>query len=403
MDFYTYEISKIAEEYDRSYEEQINEIEDDIQGSARKRNIQNAGGALGIAIGAPTIKKVKQRGGLTGRSRLYHGTSRIDADMIRKSGFKTTPAKEGKITSPVIKNLIDAGMIEDKPYDFGYLTPRKKVANIFAASKFPGEVVQIDVPAYEYDNFIKNKNPELMNTKNYKDYRQKYHKALTRLEEKNLLPKKPNFIEKEIVPFFNYKSLNDAVLTDKTIPTKYIKGSNDYQKLTAKEVANYIKDNPKRFAKNLGLAGISGAGVIGGGYLLSKNIKDNSNKQKKLKELRGKQSELIEDADFHYNTSNLPQYKEEYDKLMNDYKIANKEMGANAMKALGGIGAGVGSTVLASRIKNPKLRVAGYGASGLLGSGIYYANAKRNTKKHKENRSLRERHEDLARRITEEM
>ena len=44
------------------------------------------------------------------------------------------------------------------------------------------------------------------------------------------------------------------------IPSKYIKGGVGYQKNSTKEISEFIKANPKRFLKGVGLLGV-GAGM----------------------------------------------------------------------------------------------------------------------------------------------
>lgn len=65
------------------------------------------------------------------------------------------------------------------------------------------------------------------------------------------------------------------------IDSKYIKGSKNYQKNSLKELGEYVKNNPKRFAKGVA-KGTAGVGLVaGGGYLMGKGLKKNKKKKEK--------------------------------------------------------------------------------------------------------------------------
>lgn len=82
-----------------------------------------------------------------------------------------------------------------------------------------------------------------------------------------------------------YKGLGPKgtkVITESLSP-EHIVGSKKYIKNSPKEVLNYIKHNPKRFAKGLGIYGLVGTGATVGG----KAIVDAQREANKLKTLEG--------------------------------------------------------------------------------------------------------------------
>ena len=73
-----------------------------------------------------------------------------------------------------------------------------------------------------------------------------------------------------------YRGLKeDTVVIQGDIPSKYIKGSDDYEKGSIEEFKEYVKRNPKRFGKEAGK--IIGGSILGLGAAVLSNLKKHSN------------------------------------------------------------------------------------------------------------------------------
>jgi hypothetical protein len=67
----------------------------------------------------------------------------------------------------------------------------------------------------------------------------------------------------------------DTKVIEGDIATKYIKGSKDYRRTSAKEFKEFVKANPKRFAKGVGATalgvGIAGASLYGAKKMIDRH------------------------------------------------------------------------------------------------------------------------------------
>ena len=237
----------------------------------RKITDATIGAASGLA-GAAALHKAKPL--VTGRTTLYHGTHADAAKDILRNGLRT-----GK---PGI-----ADMLEDKikAKDYSYMTPYKSQANFYArqaeslrmeAKNNPGrsarensdayihsgkqvgdtnksilgpgngKVLKAHVPLWKTEHF---KNPELRGTKNGREWMNETAKVHPMIWLNG--PNHGNEMYKALdVPAFKH------------LGPEHFKGSPHYKKLGLKEIGQYAKAKPGRFATGvaLGTAGVAGLG-----------------------------------------------------------------------------------------------------------------------------------------------
>ena len=251
---------------------------------SKKRNAERAGGVVAIGAGLHIANKVHKSGEISGRVRLYHGTSKEAKKKIQEEGLKAIHAfDKDNITRQA---GIDPG---NKP--LVYTAKKRRIALGHAIphgmqGKGAG-VVKMSIPYDEYKKMKRSyDNPEMAGAKSAKEYAEK----IKRGETPNLNDKMINEVGADVDKYAKQKwdNLSGAKGTKGTrifeqdIDTKRIKGSKDYVKNSVKEVFKYAKNNPKRFAKGVGKAAIAG-GLIAGGtkLLISKDKKKKNDNTKK--------------------------------------------------------------------------------------------------------------------------
>lgn len=396
------EMKKIANtDNNEMYQDKIDKLTEESISQSKKAIPQVLAGGIAAKKGLDTISKVNARGGLTGRAKIYHGSNWLQSNIVRDKGLiPTNWVLSPRARLPIGQRII-TGMISPDDYTYSYATPSKKKARKYARGR-KKDIIEMNIPFEEYERIKHLKNPELMGANNLKEYLENAEELRKRLpggikSEKNL--------GRTIKDVLNYNLIKDDIIFDNIVLSKYIKGSKDYEKLTSKEIKNYIKNNPKRFKKNLGSAGLGTLGVLSGGYLIGKNYADAVKRNSEIANTKGKQLELIGDAEAFYkaNKKNLGKYKNEYNRLN---RATNKNqqqfMLNNSESILGAYGTSLG-LLSAHKIKNPKLRKAMYGVTGLVGPALYIDGVRRNKQLTKDNNELLRAQEDFARRVTEEM
>lgn len=262
--------------------------EEDIEKEAKessKKNIDTddkmiAGAAVG-GSGAALAKHTYDRGNITGRETLYHNTRKENVDSIKKNGLKGSMAiDKDKAFTPDLLNHIDKDELNNKVY-FG----RKKSIADEVGSAAQGhdmkngkgfhsrETLKAKVPTWKMKEVD---NPELLGSKNGKEWAEKF------VESKRNKLKEMGYSSKDI-DFLMSKSNKDnlvliaqgnvahkqlgrkgTAVIEGDVAGKYFKGHKGYQRATLKEVGEFIKNNPKRFAKGVAQAG-AGAALIGAG------------------------------------------------------------------------------------------------------------------------------------------
>ena len=258
--------------------------EEDIEKEAKESNKKHvdaddkmiAGAAVG-GSGAALAKHTYDRGNITGRETLYHNTRKENVDSIKKNGLKGSKALDPNLafTPDTLKHVS-----KDKLANKVYFGRKKSVAeSVGAAAKIKDkengkgdhirETMKAKVPTWKMKEVD---NPELLGAKNEKEYTNKFIEANrnklkteAKLSDKDIdmLKNSPESMELGKDVFKDFGRKGTAVI-EGDVDGKYFKGHKGYQKATLKEVGEFIKNNPKRFAKGVAQAG-AGAALIGAG------------------------------------------------------------------------------------------------------------------------------------------
>ena len=239
-------------------------------------------GATGTGVGATLIKKTYDKGNLTGRETLFHGTSKERAKKIKETGLlsKFTGIEGGN--TEILKRLNNDTY--EKSLGKVYLTPKKSLGRMFAGQTERGgianlspqdmaEILQKTNNPFDNSGVVRVKaptwkmnvvpNPEAMGS--YESFL-KAHGI-----NKSDLSKLERFATKS-----QHNMLSRDIRTiEGDIATRYIKGSKDYRRASAKEFKEFVKANPKRFAKGVGAtalgAGIAGASLYGAKKMIDRH------------------------------------------------------------------------------------------------------------------------------------
>lgn len=239
------------------------------------RTAEVIGGAGLIGTGVEAIDSSYRAGDITGRKRLYHGTSKEAKKSILNEGLKGSKALDpDNLTNTMMGNL---GKEDGR--ELVYTGKRRLSAMLMAinqrtmAGKDPA-MVNISIPVDEYDKLKKvYDNPEFtkrlgVNSK----------EEFVKVAEKSGTGKA---VAKRYYDLFSgNKGTSGTRIIEGDIDSRYIKGSKDYQKNSLKEVLRYARKHPKRFLKGIGKTGI-GISSVGGGLALAsgKVIKSDKNKK----------------------------------------------------------------------------------------------------------------------------
>lgn len=239
-------------------------------------------GAAGTGVGATIIKKTYDRGNLTGRETLFHGTSKERAKKIKETGLlsKFTGSEGGN--TGILKQLKND--IYEKSLGKVYLTPKKSLARMYAGQTERGgianlspqdmaEILQKTNNPFDNSGVVKVKaptwkmnvvpNPEAMGS--YENY----------LKAHGINKSDLNKLQRLALKSQHNMLSRDTKVIEGDIATKYIKGSKDYRRASAKEFKEFVKANPKRFAKGVGATalgvGIAGASLYGAKKMIDRH------------------------------------------------------------------------------------------------------------------------------------
>lgn len=241
---------------------------------------------------------------ITGRTPYYHGTTVDAAQRILQEGILPANRLGGR---PTLTSILNPEIIE-KGRSLSYMTPNKLLARGYAS--------QADVLAPILKE-LEGKDPQAVRGKLdsvigglVKDPGFQFRKLFRRKGVvKGSIPLWSKEIAEKVVrnpeamgsldafkeslglgilgmSDSQLKQVRKIYLKDLTmeggVPARYIKGSPLYKRLSFKELRDYIKADPKRFAKGLGLGLLGAGGVSLAIYLLIRNL----SKKKRKKEVR---------------------------------------------------------------------------------------------------------------------
>ncbi len=217
-------------------------------------SIKTLTGIGSMAAGGKLIKDSNKEGEITGRARLYHGTTRKRAKSIKENGFDSSKAKSKDAIIRSDRNQV-------------YLSKNKSLADrtgIGRELKGEGkaETLKVSLPYTELKNKQDFKNPEYANASSYEDYVKKTGDKRT---------------SKKVYDRMSGNKGSDTVILSGDISNKYVKGSKKYKKNSVKEISKYARENPKRFIKGTGKLAI-GIGSVAGGAKLVKDSEEGKSK-----------------------------------------------------------------------------------------------------------------------------
>jgi hypothetical protein len=248
----------------------------------RKEAIDNAVIGAGAAFTGGSLASRKVRGRLTGKVVRYHNTEAENVKSILEEGLKVSKSNDpDSYTRRILRHLDGDKNLDNKIYT----AKRRLDANEIGATKEvhkgnKGALMEIIRPTkhktlklvFDYDKDIKGspkiENPELLGAKNWREYHERRPKGLLEFGQMAEDQSKAAF-----------KSLGEGThIFDHDIDPSKIVGGKGYKRRTLKDIKNYIKNNPKRFAKGVIPVAI-GTGVLATGVAL----KHKHNKDKKKK------------------------------------------------------------------------------------------------------------------------
>ena len=240
---------------------------------------KNIAGLGGIAVGGKILDDVYKKGELSGRIKLYHGTKKEAAEKIKEEGLKTIHALDKDNITSIVGD-------EAKEKQLVYLAKKRRIAaghalpHMMAGDK-PG-LIRVSIPYEEYKKMEKVANPEFGGAKNWQEYAKMIKEGTAPNSLDNLHAVEPDsaiskFAKKKWDSLSGTEGTSGSVNFKQDIGPEKIKGSKKFEKLSAKELKNYIKNSPKRFLKGVGKTTV-GVGATAGGILKKKK------KRKKDKE-----------------------------------------------------------------------------------------------------------------------
>lgn len=234
------------------------------------RYLQGATGVVAANAGVGLAKSQYDRGNLTGRETLWHGSSEGRISKIREQGLR--PNIGGGVSDTVGLQAHNKNLV--------FTDKRKSMAKMYASQQdniSKGSFNPNDIPGRKMDS-LKAQLPGKV--------------GKSRLAEVNLPTWKPEnksawnpeLRHQLRNPMRNFNAMAMGVPSDKFpkhlmqtyqanvhttrnpegISTDYIKGSKTYKGNSLGEIREYIKANPKRFAGGVG-KGVAGLGLAAAG------------------------------------------------------------------------------------------------------------------------------------------
>ena len=237
------------------------------------------GRTIGVAsVGAGGIAVHKSRPLISGRTKLYHGTTSENVKKIMRQGLLPSNVTHSRSITGVLGDDI-----KDKAKGLTYATKDKSTARFYqeqakhlAKSVKPGDIT----PAFYAKSGLKDKQ-KMLALRALNPFSNKgivkmsvptWHKDVANRVVENpetrgsfMKFSAHHWAQNPVENLQLYHQLKNRGKTFKGgVPTKYIKGSKDYQKLGLKEIGQYIKAKPGRFGAGVAL-GAAGIGAVGYG------------------------------------------------------------------------------------------------------------------------------------------
>jgi len=253
---------------------------------AADNSTKKIAGGVGVGMaGSAYAMNQFNRGHITGRETLYHGTSKENAESILREGLKPNRHEHG------ISNLLDLG---ERNTDLSFLAKKKRHAKWYAAQQEAIEEMEgklgpedtplvkarasrkFNTPGYTPAGLLKAKVPTwkdgLKAVHNPEDSAEHFHRQLEEahvqipLWKKNLLVK---ILRHNVGP-----SNVHVHKSPEGLSSEFFTKSPNYRANSAEEIRQYIRHNPLRFAKGVGKASVGVAGLLGGVKLVHDGLRE---------------------------------------------------------------------------------------------------------------------------------
>lgn len=268
--------------FSKSTDKKTNEGKSSIRMSA-----ENLIGYNAAKKGVDLVKSSKSE--VTGLHNFYHNTD--SPESVMREGIKSKFAEDpNNITNTVLKD-VDMSKKKGKVY----LGNKKSVSDsVGMCREGNSETLKVEIPYEELKNMKIVDNPELRGAKNSKEFLRKLHKTVVKNgKDKGLdhdLRHSDNKFKKKLGNYL-YRKKGDSMydmlgpkgttVIEGDIDSRFIKGSEKFQKYGKKDFVRYVKSNPKRFMKGVGKTAVGATAVGGGVYVVGNNMISNYKKNKK--------------------------------------------------------------------------------------------------------------------------
>lgn len=239
-----------------------------------------------MGAGVLAVGSQFKKGNLTGRETLYHQTDKKNIPSILKNGVKasysqdpnnvTNTSRIGEIFKEQGKKIPEYTYFGRKKTNLQTKEYREAVSSGDVVGTLKAlnnrKYLKVKAPVWKMKTA---KNPELLgvNSKSRTRGSEWISKMDMPFDPINYYP---NFVKNHAFDVLD----KHTVTVDGDMPSKYIKGSRSYKRADIKEVKDYIKHNPKRFAKGVAIATAGATAATAGGIYLSKKLKEKREREK---------------------------------------------------------------------------------------------------------------------------
>lgn len=229
----------------------------------------------GALIAQKQLPRAKEK--ITGMEQFYHGTG--DLDSIQKEGLRGTDVKKGTSSHSVHQTLgVPLEELENKVY----LTRNRNYAKLYANEKGTNDVANVKIPYEELRTGVlkETPNPELHGATSKEEFLDKrMHILASQSSPENpeialQLAKKrfeEPFVKKSHESLYKEVSAPNTLTLLGDLPSRYVKGAEDFQNQTLKGFGGYLKNNPARFSQGLATAAVGPGLSLGGLAYLANN------------------------------------------------------------------------------------------------------------------------------------
>lgn len=251
--------------------------------------------------GTKLIKKNKSK--ITGLENFYHSADEGVIDSIKKNGLKAEYSEDPEnLTNTILGGTINKSKLKGKVYlgrkksvadgvgntrDLNYRLGKIKNKSYKGKSK----TLKVNIPYEELKKMKEVDNPELRGAKNTKEFAKGIWKNAYKNAPESAKQLKETFGKTgrnafaRILSEATYGKLSKegTAVFENNIDSKFIKGSDKYKRYSIEQFKDYVKKNPKRFAKGVGKGAVGVGMGITGAILLKNALSDKKKKKERNK------------------------------------------------------------------------------------------------------------------------